>query len=515
MAKADTLIRLVHTLTKAEKRYFRLYTSLQQGGKDYVKLFDLLEGNIFAHTTAARKAFSHAYPEASYEVCSKYLYKVIMDCLLHLRLQHNQHANLAGSLIKTTILFERSLHEKAQHELQRIQQSASKSEQHLLLLSALQQEMQAMHMLDFGEISEKELLTKQTAISSVIRSIRHNHQHHNLYELLRHRLLHKGTVRTAQQKEALNELLLHELDLVSKMPPETLESIKTHLLFQANYFLITGNYKEALKTFYELNKLLETHEEVWAHTPAEHLYVIEGILDSLRSTGHYKELHLFLGKIRRFKSEAPYIEVMVHRLLFIYETASYIDCGDFEHALALHEEYGQILFRYMHLLDTGKQAEIHLYRALVHLGNEDSNSAYASLEQVLQHTGTYSHLPIFRTFKLIHLLLHYEMGNFEYIHYETRAFRRHLQADNKRSHLLERTVIRFLRLGELSPVMANRIAMWKKISQQFDKIRESRYEMQLMKLFDFSAWIEAKLKKQPLREILQEKYQHAHNGGAS
>lgn len=511
MSKADTLIRLVHTLTKAEKRYFRLYSSLQQGSKDYVKLFDLLESNIYPNTTAAREAFAHAHPGASYEVCSKYLYKVIMDCLLHLRLQHNEQASLTGSLLKTEILFERSLHEKAQHELQRIQQTARSGEKHLLLLSALQQEMQAIHMLDYAEISEKELLSKQAVISNVIRSIRHNHQHRNLYELLRHRLLHKGTVRTAQQKEALNDLLLHELDLVSKMPPETLESIKTHLLFQANYFLITGNYNEALKTFYELNQLLESHEEIWADTPAEHLYVIEGILDSLRSTGHYKELHLFLGKIRRFKSDAPYIEVMVHRLLFIYETASYIDCGDFEHALALQKEYRQSLFRNVHLLDTGKQAEIYLYMALVHLGNEDSNNAYASLEQVLQHTGTYSHLPIFRTFKLIHLLLHYEMGNYEYIHYETRAFRRHLQADNKRSHLLERTVIRFLRLGELSPVMANRMAMWKKISLQFDRIRESRYEMQLMKLFDFSAWIEAKLKKQPLREILQEKYQQAHS----
>lgn len=512
MAKADTLIRLVHTLSKAEKRYFRLFSSLQQGGKDYVKLFDLLESNIFPHASAAREAFSRAHPAANYEVCSKYLYKVIMDCLLHLRLQSNRHANLAGSLIKTEILFERSLHEKAQHELQRIRQAASRSEKHLLLLSAMQLEMQALHMLDFAEISEKDLLAKQSAINAVIGSVRHNHQHHNLYELLRYRLLHKGTVRTEEQKEALNDLLLHELDLVAKMPPETQESIKTHLLFQANYFLITGNYHEALKTFHELNHLLETHEEIWADTPAEHLYVIEGILDSLRSTGRYEELHLFLEKIRHFKSEALYIEVMVHRLLFIYETASYIDRGDFGHASALQQDYGQVLFGHMHLLDSGKQAEIHLYLALVHLGNEDSNSAYAALEQVLQHTGTYSHLPIFRTFKLIHLLLHYEMGNFEYIRYETRAFRRHLQADSKRSHLLEKTVIRFLRQGELSPVMANRMAMWKKISQEFDKIRESRYEMQLMKLFDFSAWIEAKLKKLPLREILQEKYQQAHNG---
>lgn len=506
MAKADTLIRLVHTLTKAEKRYFRLHTSLQQGSKDYIKLFDLLEGQIFSDTAAVRETFTRLHPGATYEVSSKYLYKVLMDCLLHLRLQQHPSAILAGGLLKVEILFERSLHNKALHELQRIGQSAKRAEFHLLQLASLQMEMHTQHMLDFEEMSEQDLLAKQAEVNEMLRTIRHLYQHRSLYEQLRYRMLRKGTVRTVQQKEALNDLLLHELDLVSQAPPETLQSRKTHLLFQANYLLITGNFNEALKTFYELNALLEQHEQIWAHTPAEHLYVIEGILDSLRSTRHYAELRLFLDKIRHFKSDAPYMEVMVHRLLFIYETASYIDAGDFKKALELQQTYALTLFAQMHLLDIGKQAEIHLYQALVHLGNEDINKAYACLDQVLQRTGTFSQLPIFRTFKLIYLLLHYEMGNHDYIRYETRAFRRLLQGDSHHAHQLEKIVIRFLRQGPLPPVMANRITIWKKISQQLEEVRTSRYEMQLLKLFDFAAWIEAKLKKKPLAEVLQEKH---------
>jgi uncharacterized metal-binding protein len=68
-------------------------------------------------------------------------------------------------------------------------------------------------------------------------------------------------------------------------------------------------------------------------------------------------------------------------------------------------------------------------------------------------------------------------------------------------------VIKFLSGGEVPAVTTIRLALWKKINTSFDKIRTDKYERQQLKLFDFSAWIEAKLKKKPLGEILKEKYE--------
>jgi hypothetical protein len=67
-------------------------------------------------------------------------------------------------------------------------------------------------------------------------------------------------------------------------------------------------------------------------------------------------------------------------------------------------------------------------------------------------------------------------------------------------------VIKFLGGGEIPPVTAYRTVLWKKINTSFEKIRADKYERQQLKLFDFSAWIEAKLKKKSLGVVLQEKY---------
>lgn len=84
MFKTNSLTLLVNSLTKGEKRYFKLYSALQDGQKDYLCLFELIEkGNS---TEDAKKLFKQAKPEASFEATGKYLYKIITDCRVHIRL---------------------------------------------------------------------------------------------------------------------------------------------------------------------------------------------------------------------------------------------------------------------------------------------------------------------------------------------------------------------------------------------------------------------------------------------
>ena len=50
MSSTHTLIILVNSLTKTEKRYFHLYSNLQSGDKVYISLFNLIE-RIFTEYT--------------------------------------------------------------------------------------------------------------------------------------------------------------------------------------------------------------------------------------------------------------------------------------------------------------------------------------------------------------------------------------------------------------------------------------------------------------------------------
>lgn len=485
MAKADMLGRLVNTLTKAEKRYFRLYSSMQQGDKDYVNLFDLLDKHSFSGPAAAKVAFQQQYAGSSYEVSGKYLYKVLLDCLLHMRLQREP---LVAAVLKAEILVERSLYEDALKQLQKTTEQADMRSQWVLSLWSRQQEMQLIQLLNFPEITEVELKEKQDGLSTTIQRLAHQQEQQALYEQLRYQWLYTGPARSVAERQVLDELAMREALVNTDQ--------KLHLLFQAHYFLLAGEYATALQYFYESVPLYEA--------PGDQLLVIEGILYSLRAAKRYKELPVFLDKVQRFKAFSLYFSVMILRLLFIYSPAVHIDSGEFNKALSIQQELFPGLQQHLHLLTLVQRAEIYLSRALVYLGNGDINNAHNALDQVLQQSNLYSPLPLYRTFRLVHLLIQYELGNYEYIRYETRAFRRYLRPDKKRAFLLERTMIKFLSAGELSPVMAHRIALWKKLQAVFLQIRQDPYEKHQLQLFDFAAWTESKILRKPLQDILRE-----------
>jgi hypothetical protein len=48
--------------------------------------------------------------------------------------------------------------------------------------------------------------------------------------------------------------------------------------------------------------------------------------------------------------------------------------------------------------------------------------------------------------------------------------------------------------------------MWQKMKPQLDEIQNNKFEMQLLHVFNFTAWIESKTLKKPLSQVLKEKH---------
>jgi hypothetical protein len=401
-------------------------------------------------------------------------------------------------------MFERSLYAEGFKLLQKIQNVAEDAGEYNIQLWAARLELHYINYLNFYIITESELVQKQMKIQSLLKYANNIHQHTSLYELLRHRLLYKGSVRTEQQKTELNDLLVSELNLISRPVAETFENYKIHLLFQAHYFLTISDYKSALKAFYELNDLFDQHNYIEAGFLEDYLTTIEGILDSLHTIRHYHEMEFFIEKLLHLKNESDYYEALTQRLVFIYKITGFLYRAEFNEAMLFKEGFKDTFLKKIHLLDISKQAEVHLYTALIYIGLNNMNKAHYYLNRILMESKLYRSLPIFRTFRLIHLLVHYELGNHDYIKYETRSILRGLNEGPKKAYLLEKIVLKFIQHTSLSGTKA-KLAMWEKIRNEFKEISSDKYETQILKIFDFSTWIEAKLCKKSFALLLKER----------
>jgi len=283
---------------------------------------------------------------------------------------------------------------------------------------------------------------------------------------------------------------------------DTFESQKIHLLFQANYFITINDYKSALSIFYELNNLFEQNSLLWFDSPTYYISALEGILDSLRAIGSHHEMDYFLSKLEVFETESPGLQLQKEAIIFIYKVSVLLTNGNFEETLLFIKKHEEIFLNKVNLLNLKNQAEIYLYLAVSYLVNDNIDKAHFFLNKVLLRSDLFSSLPIYRIFRIIHLLVHYQLNNHEVLAYEIRSIKRNFKNNNKDAYLLEKAVFRFVSIYPLPGKESEKIKLWQKLEADFALIKADKYGMGILKIFDFSNWIKSKILKVSFGKIV-------------
>lgn len=499
--KINQIILLVQSLSKAEKRYIRLYTNIQNGDKNYMLIYDLVCQDLSAEQIYTK--FCNEANEKSFEMAVKHLYQVILDCLVLLREKQDIQTTIFNHITKANILFERELYNNAFSELEKARKLATIYEKDTLLLLIYRTELKYLRTLHFDRINEKELISKQVQINEIMNYTRNTNQHLQLYDILKHRITYKGSARSNKQKENLNDLVLNELNLIANHSYQGFEPRKLHLLFQATYYLNTGNYKSAIRFYKELIALFEANQHLILNPPIYYLSAIEGVLDSLYVIGLYKEMPFFLSKLNEIsKGNYPtefIIEVQAR--IFLYELSGLLNTGQFNTAKQYFESHTDFLTKKSPIAGPDTQLKLHLYSTILYFSLGEYTKARKSLKKIFVSGKLYHTLPSYRIARLINLLIQAELGNYDFFTNEINSIKRTIRYE-KQIYITEKLLFRFLSAHPLPIYKRDREKLWIQYQKEVIRIREDKYEKRLLKIFDFTAWIESKLTNTPFRDIL-------------
>lgn len=488
MNKAVSLFTLVKSLTKAEKRYFRLSARLQEGEKRYLFLFNRMD--MASSVEEACRSFGDAYPGSSLEMAVKYLYAELLDCLLRLRDKQDVQTEIMNDLSKAGILFAREMPEEGFSLLNKAKQLATVYEQDLLLLLVRRTELIQFGAFGFKGLNEQELVHKQMKLNEGLKYSRQINQHLQLYDVLRYRLTSKGYTRSDKQKKELNDLVLSELYLVANQAGNGFEGRKLHLLFQAAYYLHTGNFKSAIRHYRDLIGLLEANQQLLSHPPVYYLSAIQGILDSLQISGLQEEMPFFLSKLNELEAGNYPAEFIrhVHILHFLYIQSSLLQSGRIEEAARRLEQH-EVLLRKASLLGLDEQLRLLLSAVKTNLCLDDLAQARRWMTRILGAGKMFHSLPDFRMARLLNLLIQAEVKNEEFLVSEIQSIKRSIRFE-KKEYKTESLLFKFLVMYVRGMALERLELMVRKVG---DPIRRDKYERQLLKSFDFLSWMESRL----------------------
>ena len=161
MTNAEALILLVRTLSKNEKRSFRLG---KKSTADYIVLFDLIDKDELITVDGLKEAFENKGKGAVFNVTVTYLYKLLLDKLLALRQNQDSDYSLMTQILKAKILFEKSIFPAALEILEKVKHDAAALEKNEALIMASRLELDYLHYLNMPDISEEDLINRHYSL---------------------------------------------------------------------------------------------------------------------------------------------------------------------------------------------------------------------------------------------------------------------------------------------------------------------------------------------------------------
>lgn len=504
MLKSESLIHLINNLTKQEKKEFSLYIS-NKPEKDYIFLFRLIDDKKLSDPEELKMSFLTAKPTSSFNTVVIYLFDLLIDILTRLRTEQDSYYLLFNELLHARVLYEKSMYQECFQVLKKVKEKAVYYENHFALLVAQRLELNYLLTLDFEDMDEQKLLNKQYKMNNTLKSIRQLNEQSSLYELLKYRMIKRGASRSLEETQKLDDLVTSEISIVASAGVENFEIKKNHQLFQANYFITVGDYKAAFNSFVELNKLFEENSHLWNNPPVYYLMTVEGMLESLRIMHNYEGMNYFIEKLGKLSSPSSSFQLNVMYVIFIYRLFSFIDAGDFDKAGIWIAEHQTSLIDKMLLLKEQQQAEMSLYIALIHLGNGEYRKARKRLSATIGRGHLYS-LPLFRTIRIVNVMIHYELGDVDYIQSEIRSIKREMSKNKGYNLKVESFLLKFLNYSFADTNRKKRAEIWESMAEEVHALYADKYETQILRKFDFVAWVEAKIFEVPLSDILKREH---------
>lgn len=108
-----------------------------------------------------------------------------------------------------------------------------------------------------------------------------------------------------------------------------------------------------------------------------------------------------------------------------------------------------------------------------------------------------------RILRITNLIIHHKMNDSDYIYSETRSIKREIAKSGK-AYRMELLILEVVGRGSYGLMSTRkREQLWEKIKPRLDDIRQDVFEGQLLKIFDFSAWIESEILRTSFSETLR------------
>lgn len=495
MKPSTELHDLIRSLTKSEKRFFKLHSALQSGDKNYLRIFEAVDKQKVYDEEALKKVFARETFIKHFPSEKNHLYKLVLKAL---RAYHSE-ASVSGLLkqeIKNIeILYDKALYTEANKTLHRAKRVAKDNEKFYYWFELLNWEKQLLEeAYESGEFT-KDLDALIDEEREVIEKLRNLTAYHILYSKINYVFRSGGYVRTDEEAAMVEEISEHPL-IKGKNTALSMRAATICYYTQGFCQWARRDWQTSLEKFSRVKQILDDHPQLRMDLQKRYVRTLQYIVQCQIELGHHDQARANIRQLRQLHTQPGFggldIAVQVFHASYLSELRSFDRTGDFVRASELIEPILQGLEEYGPRLHKEHQLEFYFSLACVHFGADQVNKSLFWLNKVLNDPEPTLRQDIFVYARLFNLVIHYELGNYDLLEYIVRSTHRFL-SKRHRAHQVETLLIESVKKLARATQPNVKRDLFKALYDGLVELMADPNESTVLKYFDVLSWAGSKV----------------------
>lgn len=500
------LIHLIKSLTKSEKRYFKIHSSVNKTNQSLVELFNLIEKGKTDHRHLIKALKLNSKTNLS--VLETRLHQLIMKHLRGFHSNNTINIELKNLLIEIEILYNKRLFKNCGKTILRAKKIAKKYDQHLSLLELLKWESYLEK--EEGKYlfkSQEKLKTINTEEEEIVNDYLHlSESRYHTFNLL---LLSKNKIVEQLNKElSYYEKLFKDNKFIIN-ENYSLEERVYILNFRAMYFMTKGDYKNCLNEYNKLTNIIENSDRKNILKSNEYFLALNNNLLLQVMNNHFDEYEKILNKIYAQFSSLPGYEKLLFNVTKCYELAIYCELAEVNKGLELIPEIVKSLKSFGNDVNEINRLYFYLNIAILYIYAKNYSKSIYWLnvflnDYAIKKNDVSSNL--FYYAHLINLLTHFEAENYDSIEYLYKESKRNLQKIRK-INAFDSLILKFIfdYATKLPNSKKEKLERFKLLKKELKEISTDKSQTTALQFFDFFVWIESHLLDKSIIELIKSK----------
>jgi tetratricopeptide (TPR) repeat protein len=507
MKPSNELFDLIKSLSKSEKRFFKLSSSLQSGEKNYLKIFDFIDKQGEYNEDELKETFKKERFINHLPSEKNHLYKLILKSLRGFHSDNSINSVLKEEIKNVEILYKKSLYKECRKFLMRAKKTAEEHEKFYYWFELISWEKllieedyeQGNFSFDLDKLIQEEL--------SVIEKLRNLAEYQMIYSRINYIFRSGGFVTRPDDIAAVDEISNHHL-IIGKNTALSSSAASICYYIQGLCNATKRDFETALVKFNRTKEIIDRQPKLKQDLAKRYVRTQHNLILAHISMGNYEEASLLTTELEKLQGAKGFntYDVKVKIFTCIYTsriTISYRK-GDFHSTLKIVEEMIEGLESYGDRLPKEQVILFSYHIAYVFFGAGLYKDSLKWVNTILNDNEQNLRQDIYSYTRIFNLILHYELGNYDLLEYLMKSTTRQIKKNSK-TELVELSILKFLkkviRLGDKA-----RVKGFETFQAELDETLALENQSAILEYFNIKAWVQSKIENESFEDTIKVLY---------